>query len=209
MSDHTITYNFSDETFDTWCTKVYLPKDLMLEISNADILLAPSIGFRREGEATFPVGTESIFRYLQQHMPNNKVEICIADDQYSELGLYSNSKEIGIFVVKNVLLPTFVGVLSTYLAQVMFTEKDKDKNTTVINVYNGKEDRKEESQVNVEQITAKAEKESHKHLQPPHVKFTVYIVDSASKKSIKLDYDGPANQVKTVTKEFKTAWENE
>jgi hypothetical protein len=199
-SEHTITYNFSNETFDTWCTKVPLPKDLMLEISNADILLAPSIGFRRDGEATFPIGTESIFRYLQHNLPNNKVEICIADDQYYELGLYSNSKELGIFVVKNVLLPTFVSVLSTYLAQVMFNEKEKGNNTTIINIYNEKEKLTNETQVVMD---------SHKHLQPPQVKFTLYIVDSSSKKSLKLDYDGPASQVETVTKEFKTVLDNE
>lgn len=183
----------SNETFESWINKEFIPSDIKPILSQASILFVPTIEFRGENELTFPVLTESIFNYFKENLPKGiNAEICIADSQYHELALHSDYKRIGNFVVTKIAIPIFVGILLNYIndtytkpeqaqPQITITNIDNSSHTTIIN---------------------QTSKQIPKYLEPTKVQFSITVVDS-NKTSKEFKYEGPAKDVKTVVDEIK------
>lgn len=199
MTDN-LTVETTTENFDTWISKDFVSEDLKATLRQASILLVPTIGFRRENEPTFPILTEELYSFLKDNLPDEYlVELCVDDSKYLEIALHSDYKRIGNFIVKEVVLPVFVGLLIAYITQKYVAPEEAKPQINIVNVDNSTHT------TIIQQADKPAPK---KYLAPTKVKFSVTVVDSSgvSKEYI---YEGPAKDVKTVTEEIKQLWDND
>lgn len=207
---YTLNITEVQENFETWISQSFIPENLKVDLRKAQILLTPTIGFREQPLPTFPVGTEVTLAFLKKNLPNNiSVDICIDDKDYAELGLYSNWKMIGAFVVSSLVAPIFVDVLSDLIKKA-FIEEEKQPviqiNTIETTTPNLKNDAPHKpDSVPKSQVRSKA---PAKHFEKPKLKFSLTIVDSTGK-SIKLDYEGPVEHVHEVREEIQKIIRNE
>ena len=106
----------SSETFKSWINKKYISAETKNKLGKADILIVPNEGFGKLDFPIFPVKTEELFYFIKKSLPKeNKIDICIEDDDYKELALHADLIVLGVFIVTNVVLPTLVNILSEYL----------------------------------------------------------------------------------------------
>ncbi len=176
------------EDFSFWLSREFISDEIRETIKNASILLLPSIGQRRENEATFPSGTEVIYSYFKEKIGSEfYIDICISDEFYQELALHSNYRRLGKFIVKSVALPVFLAVLSSYIYDTVIKPE------------------KESPQIYIEDSNKESPK---KHLETPEVKFSITVVDS-NNVAKEFDYEGPADQVEHVSETIKKFWEDE
>ena len=195
-----LTVETTTDNFETWIAKDFVSEDLKATLRQASILLVPTIGFRRENEPTFPILTEELYSYLKETLPKEYlVELCVDDSKFLAIALHSDYKRIGNFIVKEVVLPVFITLLSAYIIQkyispeeakpqINFVKIDKSAHTTIIQ---------------------QADKpDPKKYLAPTKVNFSITVVDSSGV-SKEYKYEGPAKDVKTVTEEIKQLWDND
>jgi hypothetical protein len=97
--------------------------------------------FKREkADVTFPAGTADFFRQLQVGLQDVKVEIASDEDTYYEVDLHSDVLRYTKVVVKQGLLPLFLGVLGSVIADEL--RKPRPINTVEISIVVDSEDGK-------------------------------------------------------------------
>lgn len=191
----------SNHNFETWISKDFVSEETKSSLKQASILIVPTIGFRRENEPTFPIGTEDFLNYIQDNLPSEySIDICIDEEKYHELALYSNYRRLGNFVVTNVALSIFLNLLSSYVYEKAFTEDESKPPIQIVTV-----DNSIKQTINVSTPEVKLPK---KYLEPPKVKFSITVVDSSGT-SKDFHYEGPAKDVKNVTEQIKKLWDND
>jgi hypothetical protein len=191
----------SNENFDTWTSRDFVSEELRESLKLASILIIPTIGFRRVNEPTFPIGTEEFLQYFYDKLDSRfTIDVCINDDQYQELALYSNYRRYGNFLVKSAALTIFLNLLSSYIYEKAFSEDESKPPIQIVNVDNSVH------QTNVNStVETKLPK---KYLESPKVKFSVTVVDSNGT-SKDFHYEGPAKDVKAVTEQIKQLWDDD
>ena len=102
----------STRSREEWMEIAGLPEELKETVMDADVLIVPSL-IQNQPKA-FMVGTMDLFAILKAQM-GDKMEICIADDDYEEIELNSRILRLGRFCVKQVALPLFLSVLGAYM----------------------------------------------------------------------------------------------
>ena len=103
------------ENIEEYTNKNYIPDNLKEQIQSADIVILPIEGFRNYKQPIFPRGTESIYLYLKKNLPSKyNLEIAISDEDYKELSLNYALIDLGIFMLKEVILPLFLNLLANY-----------------------------------------------------------------------------------------------
>ena len=155
---------------------VGLPEKLKENVLAAEVLIVPSMMVAQP--KAFMVGTMDLLAYLQSQL-GDKVEICIADDDYEEIELNSKILRLGKFVVKYVALPVFLSVMGNFIY-------DKIK----------------EPEPNNEDIVLQ------EYQQPAAVSFTISVEDTLGKKK-EFHYEGPAADYKEVAAEIEKLWNEE
>lgn len=180
------------ETFESWLGKSYIDDELRKTLAKASILIVPFENLRDTKIPPFPIGTDYVLQYFQNHLPQGlTIDICISDDDYQIFEFNSHYRKIGKFVVLAVAIPAFVNVLSSFVYD-RFVKPDETKpqiqvidnstHTTTIN--------------HISTLTDK------KYLEPTHIEFSVTIVTSdGTSKNIK--FEGPAIEIDNVLKALK------
>lgn len=159
-----------------WMEIAGLPEDMKAGVMAADVLIVPSM--MADSPKAFMVGTMDLYAILKAQL-GDKMEICIADDDYEEIELNSRTLRLGRFLVKQVTLPLFLSVLGAYIY-----------------------DRIKEP----EPIDVKVELPAYQ--QPATVSFTIAVEDSLGKKK-EFQYEGPAADYKEVAAEIAKLWNEE
>lgn len=154
-----------------------LPEDLKESVMAADVLIVPSMMPAKP--KAFMTGTMDLYAVLKAQM-GDKIEICIADDDYEEIELNSRTLRLGRFCVKDVALPLFVGVLSAFIYDRLIKEPEPVEVTV----------------------------EMPEFQQPATVSFTIAVEDSLGKKK-EFQYEGPAVDYKEVAAEIEKLWNEE
>lgn len=160
-----------------WMEIAGLPEDLKTSVMAADILIVPSM--MPAHPKAFMTGTMDLYAVLKAQM-GDKVEICISDDNYEEIELNSRILRLGLFCVKDVALPIFFGVLSSYI----YDRQIKDPEPVEVTV------------------------EMPEYQKPATVSFTIVVEDSLGKKK-EFQYEGPAADYKKVAAEIQKMWNEE
>ncbi len=159
-----------------WMEIAGLPEDLKASVMAADVLIVPSM--MADSPKAFMVGTMDLYAIIKSQL-GDKMEICIADDDYEEIELNSRTLRLGRFLVKQVTLPLFLSVLGAYIY-----------------------DRIKEP----EPIDVKVELPAYQ--QSATVSFTIAVEDSLGKKK-EFQYEGPAADYKAVAAEIEKLWNEE
>ena len=159
-----------------WMEITGLPEDLKASVMAADVLIVPSM--MADSPKAFMVGTMDLYAIIKSQL-GDKMEICIADDDYEEIELNSRTLRLGRFLVKQVTLPLFLSVLGAYIY-----------------------DRIKEP----EPIDVKVELPAYQ--QSATVSFTIAVEDSLGKKK-EFQYEGPAADYKAVAAEIEKLWNEE
>ena len=95
-----------------WMEIAGLPEDLKSNVMAADVLIVPSM--IRDQPKAFMVGTMNLYAILKAHL-SDRMEICIADEDYEEIELNSRTLRLGSFVVRSVALPLFLNIIGNYI----------------------------------------------------------------------------------------------
>lgn len=107
--------NDSHETFAAWAERELVPDSLKDRVRSAQVLLIPDLERHPDRRPLFPVGTESLFAYLQQGIGREKIELPVEDSDYAEVALHADIKRLGMFLVNSVVLSLFLNVLANYV----------------------------------------------------------------------------------------------
>lgn len=166
----------SSRSGEEWMEIAGLPEDLKASVMAADVLIVPSM--MADCPKAFMVGTMDLYAIIKAQL-GDKMEICIADDDYEEIELNSRTLRLGRFLVKQVTLPLFLSVLGAYIY-----------------------DRIKEP----EPIDVKVELPAYQ--QSATVSFTIAVEDSLGKKK-EFQYEGPAADYKAVAAEIEKLWNEE
>lgn len=159
-----------------WMEIAGLPEDLKASVMAADVLIVPSM--MPAQPKAFMEGTMDLYAVLKTLM-GDKIEICIADDDYEEIELNSRILRLGRFCVKKVVLPVFLGVLSAYIYD-RIKEPEPIEVSVVLPEYQ----------------------------QPATVSFTIEVEDTLGKKK-EFQYEGPAADYKEIAAEIERLWNEE
>jgi len=188
-----LTITNTNETFETWLNKEYVDNELKKALLKASILIVPFENLRETSNPyLFPVGTENILKYFKDNLPEKQlIDICISNELYQEFAFYSDYKRLGNFVIKEVAVPIFVGIMSAYVYDRFIKEDntkpqieiiDKSTNITINN--------------DISTLTDK------KYLEPTHITFSVTVVDSIGN-SKKISFEGPATDIDKALESLK------
>lgn len=168
--------NDSTHSREEWMEIAGLPEELKETVMDADVLIVPSL-IQNQPKA-FMVGTMDLYAVLKAQM-GDKMEICIADDDYEEIELNSRILRLGRFCVKQVALPLFLSVLGAYIY-----DRLKEPEPVEVTV------------------------ELPEYQQPATVSFTIAVEDTLGKKK-EFQYEGPAADYKQVAAEIEKLWNEE
>lgn len=159
-----------------WMEIAGLPEDLKASVMAADVLIVPSM--MADSLKAFMVGTMDLYAIIKAQL-GDRMEICIADDDYEEIELNSRTLRLGRFVVLSVALPLFLNIIGNYIY---------DRITELKPV---------ESDIDVPE-----------YQQPATISFTIAVEDSMGKKK-EFQYEGPAADYKEVAAEIEKLWNEE
>ena len=104
--------NDATRSRDEWMEIVGLPEDLRQNVMAADVLIVPSM--IQDQPKAFMVGTMDLYAILKKNL-GDKMDICIADEDYEEIELNSRTLRLGRFMVKSVALTLFLNVVGNYI----------------------------------------------------------------------------------------------
>lgn len=108
-----------------FCIEIGLPEQISNSVVQADIVLLP-VG-RKGAPYAFARGASDLFIFFREH--NVSVEIACADDNFEEIELNSRVLRLGKIVLKDVILPVALSILSSYIYDV--TKDDEVKQPIV------------------------------------------------------------------------------
>lgn len=156
-----------------WMEIAGLPEDLRQDVMAADVLIVPSM--IQDQPKAFMVGTMDLYALLKLHL-GDKMEICIADEDYEEIELNSRTLRLGSFLVVSVALPLFLNLVGNYIY-----------------------DRLTEPGPVVKEVDVP------EYQQPATVSFTITVEDTLGKKK-EFQYEGPAADYKKVAAVIQKMW---
>lgn len=159
-----------------WMGIARLPEKLRQNVLAADVLIVPSM--LKDQPKAFMVGTMDLYAILKKNL-GDRIEICIADEDYEEIELNSRTLRLGSFMVVSVALPLFLNLVGNYIYD-RLTEPDPIA-----------------KEVDVPEFQ-----------QPATVSFTITVEDTLGKKK-EFQYEGPAADYKIVAAEIQKLWNEE
>lgn len=156
-----------------WMEITGLPENLRSNVMAADVLIVPSM--IQDQPKAFMVGTMDLYAILKKSL-DDKMEICIADEDYEEIELNSRTLRLGRFMVKSVALSIFLNVVGNYIYERLTEPNPVAKEVDV-----------------------------PEYQQPATVSFTITVEDALGKKK-EFQYEGPAADYKKVAAEIQKMW---
>ena len=188
-----LTITNTTETFDSWLKKDFLDEELKEILTKASILIVPFENLRNtENPLMFPVGTENILRYFKAKLPDEYlIDICIPDKLYQEFAFNNEYKRLGNFIIKSVVVPVFISIMSAYIYDTFIKIENSQPKIEIID--------KSTNNIINNHISTLSDK---KYLEPTYIKFSVTIVDTTGC-SKNINYEGPTSDIDTIFKSLK------
>lgn len=178
----------TNESFETWFNKDFISDSTKALISKSDILIVPIIDFRDGSGPTFERGTETIFNFFKENLPEGYlIEICIDESNYSELSINSKVKRIGKIIIREAAVPVFVGLLTVALQNIIFEDEKPQSNNITIS---------ENVDTNIINSGGSSDFYKKKYMEPAAIQLSITVVkNDGSSKEFK--YEGQAEDLKT------------
>jgi hypothetical protein len=204
----------STDNFETWLNKPFVSEELKATLSNASILILPTEGFRDHPGPVFPVQTTELYDFFKSKLPPDAfIDVCVSEDDFRELALHSDYKRIGNFLIKQAVLPVFIGILLLYVEHKYFKDEEQPAvkienivsngtNTSLSNSPNSTVVNNNINVIKAEKPDAKEKTPVKKYHEQPKIKFSLTVVDTAGTAK-EFQYEGTAKDLKTTVEEIK------
>lgn len=128
--------------FDNWIDRPYIGERTREKLAEANLLFVPDEDYGDEDIVCFPKGTADLFHFfVKSESKELNVDICIEDDDYKELALYSELLIIAGIVVAHLLAPIAVNLISKYIIERTGNRAEKTTVKTKLTVLIEKESR--------------------------------------------------------------------
>ena len=124
-------------SFESIYNEAYFPKELLNEISKANMLIIPEYFIRENfSEYVFPETTREFLEYAKEHASDDFVpDIAADDDCFNKLEMHSAVVTIATFIVTSVVFPIALSVLANFLTdEIRKHHRKEDELTTKINI---------------------------------------------------------------------------
>jgi hypothetical protein len=101
-------------------------------ITDSDILILPNLGFRDENARCFPAGTSDFLKLAKQELKDYCINLCENEGNEKSLTLHSGEIWIPILMIsidplKDVVLPTLINFVSSYIFYKFSKDAKEDK----------------------------------------------------------------------------------
>lgn len=115
----------NDKNMEYWINQDFVSEDLKNELKNADVLIIPD--FRgKNNDPGFYEKSLYFHDFIRDCNENIDIKFCIDEDLFSTFRLQSSVICMGQFIVKDVIVPLFLGILGNYLYNKIFHESDDE-----------------------------------------------------------------------------------
>lgn len=122
----TLTKKVSPITFETEIEKPYISEETKQKLRGAKILIIPQDDYQlAENRVLFPSGTIDLFRYFTEHVDSDiEINICIEERDYQEIGLHADIYFIAQIILYDFCFPLVVGLLGSYIYDLLKGKND-------------------------------------------------------------------------------------
>lgn len=115
----------SEQGFDYWVSRDYVPESLKGDLRKADVIFVPLEAFRDVPEELFPAQTTDFFHYVQDHLPPDlTADIAISDDDYTEIALHADEVSLASLVIQAGVLPVLTGIIANFITSKLMSRKE-------------------------------------------------------------------------------------
>jgi hypothetical protein len=135
MSDDYFEIKDCELTFETVLKDENLSQERIAELRQFQMLFLPEKNFRKKEGYCFHSQTRDFYLYCKKESPNNYFDFCIEKNNYKELTLNSSELYIGTFLIKDIVLPIFINLISAYIHDKLTNKDDK----VIINIITNNE----------------------------------------------------------------------
>lgn len=113
-------------TFESLTEREYFPQEHSEEILSSNAILLPVENYSKVNYPVFFENTNEFYNYLKENEKDDiKTSICIRDEDYRELELHNDEITLATIIILHIALPTVVGIISTYLYDLMKKRRRK------------------------------------------------------------------------------------
>jgi hypothetical protein len=112
-----------DFNIDSYLTEYIRDEKLAENIRTADVVLLPHKNFRELEGPFFSEAAVGLYQFLMKKLEENKVEICVEEDDYKEIALHDETLNLGIILLNGFILPIVVNVISEHIKSQTWRKK--------------------------------------------------------------------------------------
>lgn len=125
----------SNLTFQDIYSKPYFPTNLEETLKKANFLLLPHEGFKNATNSVFPEQTMEFYNFVNSFDSNELVgDICISDEDYTELELHADLITLANIIVTTGVLPIALNLISSYLDRKIQERGNKNDLKVKVNI---------------------------------------------------------------------------
>lgn len=124
IEDAVIEVEETEETFNTWINKDFVPQNVQSQLKQANLLIVPEEQVSDISGPVFPKSTEHLWLQLQKSTPAGvRADICVGEE-YEEYAFHGELLIIAQFVAEYVVAPLVVSWLYDYIKSKAKKEND-------------------------------------------------------------------------------------
>lgn len=98
-------------------------KELENSVREANVLLLPYQRFKEVQGPLFPEAYSQFYDYLLENLKDSKVELCVEEDDYTEIALHDETINLGLILVTGIILPVISNLISAYIVSLRDNKK--------------------------------------------------------------------------------------
>jgi hypothetical protein len=95
------------------------------ELQNSQMLFLPIRKYRKEEGYFFHSAMRDFYLICKNESPNNHFDFCTEKNNYKELSLNGSELFLGTLLIKDVVLPIFINLISNYIHEKLRNSDDK------------------------------------------------------------------------------------
>ena len=115
-------------TLESVLKKENLCQERFDELINLNMLSLPIKKYRDKEGNFFYIAVRDFYLYCKKESSENYFDFCTEKNQYKDIALHANELFLGTFIIKDIVLPFFLNLLSGFISNKL---ADKDNKITI------------------------------------------------------------------------------
>lgn len=118
----------SSRTFGFWLNQSCISDDLRRQLTKANVLIVPQLGYLDYEGPLFPTATEEFFHFLREHKSDEfAVDICIDDSCFKSLVRFHDDLYLATAIIMPVVGPIFAHYVKRFIDSKLGTRASKTR----------------------------------------------------------------------------------